>query len=149
MKEEVSYFSEVNGVCAAAPSEGLATVKQMLVMNTNRGKAACQASGSTSEKRGLAEPFELDVLCTKRMCSPSPPSSRPHRAQVLRLRGYLQDPLRLAGGAAAGLLPQQGQRPGHRHSPHRAGEDRLGVCAFPGGEQVNGTVTIQYDLILM
>lgn len=79
-----------------------------------------------------------------------PPSSHPHRAQVLRLRGYLQDPLRLAGGAAAGLLPQQGQRPGHRHSSHRAGEDGPGVCAFPGGEQVNGTATVRYDdLILM
>lgn len=79
-----------------------------------------------------------------------PPSSHPHRAQVLRLRGHLQDPLRLAGGAAAGLLPQQGQRPGHRHSSHRAGEDRPGVRTFPGREQVNGTTTIRYfDLILM
>lgn len=57
-------------------------------------------------------------------------------SQVLRLGGYLQDPLRLAGSEAAGLLPQQGQRARHRHGPHRAGEDGAGVRTLPGGQQV-------------
>lgn len=51
LKEEVSYFSEVNGVCTAAPSEGLATVKQMLVMNTNRGKQPVKRLGALQRSR--------------------------------------------------------------------------------------------------
>lgn len=62
--------------------------------------------------------------------------------QVLWFRGHLQDPLWLAGGKAAGLLSQQGQRPSHRYSPHCAGENRSGVCSLPGGKQVNGSVTL-------
>lgn len=60
--------------------------------------------------------------------------------QVLWFCGHLQDPLWLAGGKAAGLLSQQGERPSHRHSPHCAGENRSGVRSLPGGKQVNASV---------
>lgn len=66
--------------------------------------------------------------------------------QVLWFRGHLQDPLRLAGGEAARLLPQQGERPGNRHIPHCAGENGSGVCSLPGGKQVRPSYPISFIL---
>lgn len=57
-------------------------------------------------------------------------------SQVLRLGGYLQDPLGLAGSETAGLLPEQSQWARHCHSPYGAGEDCAGICTLPGGQQV-------------
>ena len=104
----------------------------------------------TTARTGVSEHRFQELPAAKRACCGHPAQGRmlcgqlgggcsadcPLTAQVLRLRGYLQGALGLAGGTGARQLPQLGQRAGGRDGPHGAGACLPGVCPLPGGQQV-------------